>query len=105
MSQNQDREWNIDNVNYKYRAPGNNEIGDDGHGLFFDGDPPTGCRAVRPQWLTMPALADTYGTAMLKEEHVVKFKSDHLRTRAMTPILDSHHHRQQQSASNGTGVI
>ena len=68
MSQN--REWTIDNVTYKYRAPGNDEI----DGNFFYGGPPTACRAVRPQWLTMPVIADTYGTGIPKDGHVVTVK-------------------------------
>ena len=60
------REWNIDNIKYIYR-------GDD-YRHFSSTGPPTTCRAVRPQWLTMPAMAESYGNGIPKREDIVKSK-------------------------------
>ncbi|KAF8516405.1 hypothetical protein JB92DRAFT_2269701 [Gautieria morchelliformis] len=50
---NMDKEWIIDNIVYKYR----DKVW--GKSITY-GSPPNVCRALRPQWLTMPALNERY---------------------------------------------
>ncbi|KAF8463033.1 hypothetical protein JB92DRAFT_3067709 [Gautieria morchelliformis] len=54
---NMDKEWIIDNIVYKYR----DKVW--GKSITY-GSPPNVCRALRPQWLTMPALAERYQNRM-----------------------------------------
>lgn len=56
---NTDRTWIIDSIVYKYSVDG--EM--DGEPFIY-GSPQSICRALRPQWLTMPALAERYQNRM-----------------------------------------
>jgi hypothetical protein len=53
------REWKIDGIVYKYRVKG----GTRGKPFTY-GSPDSICTALRPQWLTMPAMAERYQNRM-----------------------------------------
>ena len=52
------REWVIDNTTYQYSV-------EDMNNPFMYGCPPNICKALRPQWLTMPALGRPYQERMM----------------------------------------